>query len=67
MRKRRERRGRGGCSKAHRGRHELEENGKQVRRFGSDNRSIKLNVYVVALGNWHHCAASPSGEHRGAR
>lgn len=36
-------------------------------RFGSDNRGIKLNVYVVALGNWHHCASSPNGERRGAR
>lgn len=28
------------------------------RRLGSDNRGIKLNVYVVALGNWRHCTLS---------
>lgn len=28
--------------------------------FSSDNRGIKLNVYVVAPGNWHHCSASSS-------
>lgn len=32
--------------------------------LGSDNRGIKLNVYVVSLGNWHHCAASVSVEGR---